>query len=180
MGSKETKKDSTLDILNKQLTKISAKNQYVTFLIGDEEYGIDIMLVQEIIRYKKPTKVSNSNPVIEGVINFRGRVIPFINMHKKFHLPPVEYGKYTVVIILKAKQKTMGMIVDEVLDILSFEDNDIQLVDDDFVDDVKTEHILGMAKLKDRIILLMDPDRVLSFKEMEELKRIQKGSVEKE
>ncbi len=178
MGVNDVKKDSTLDILNQQLTKISAKNQYVTFLIGEEEYGIDIMLVQEIIRYMKPTKVSKANPVIEGIINFRGRVIPFINMHKKFNLPSVEYGRYTVVIILKANKKTMGMIVDEVLDILSFEDDDIQMVDQEFVDDIKTEHIKGMAKLKDRIILLMDPDRVLSFKEIEALKRIHGENVE--
>lgn len=166
----ELSKDNTLNILNEQMTNMSAENQYVTFNIGDEEYGIDIILVQEIIRYSKPTKVFNANPMIKGVINFRGKVIPIIDMQRKFGFPLREYNKFTVVIIIEVGNKTMGMIVDSVSDIVSFTSENIQLVDQEFAKDIKSEHLRGMAKLDDRIILLLDPNRVLSFEELDKIK----------
>ena len=121
-----------------QVTDVrSSENQFVTFQIGEEEYGIDIMLVQEIIRYKKPTRVFNANPVIKGVINFRGKVIPVINMHHKFNLSTEKYDEFTVVIIIEVGKKTIGMIVDRVSDIMSFNIEDMQLVDQDFASDIK-------------------------------------------
>ncbi|MFW6266000.1 MAG: chemotaxis protein CheW [Halanaerobiales bacterium] len=161
--------NDTLSILNRQLSNVSAKNQFVAFQIGEETYGINIMLVQEIIRYNEPTRVYNANPMIKGLINFRGQVIPIIDMHKKFNLKEVEYDKYTVVIVFEANEKTMGMIVDRVSDIVSFADEDIQIVDQEFADDIKTEHLKGIAKAEDEIVFLLDPERVLSFEELKEL-----------
>ncbi len=129
------------------------------------------MLVQEIIRYSQPTRVANANPAIKGVINFRGQVIPVIDMRRKFNLPQQEYDDFTVVIIIEVHHKTMGMIVDRVSDIMSFQDKDIQVVDREFADDVKTEHLQGMGKSGDRIVMLLDPGRVLSFKEMKQLEQ---------
>ena len=168
----EKARGSALNILNHQLTSVSTENQYVTFQIGAEEYGIDIMLVQEIIRYNKPTRVFNSNPVIKGVINFRGKVIPIIDMHSKFNLQEQEYDEFTVVIIIEVQAKTMGMIVDRVSDIMSFNTEDIQFVDREFAQDIKTEHLKGMAKSDNRIVLLLDPEKVLSFEEMKQLQEI--------
>ena len=168
----EKARGSALNILNHQLTSVSTENQYVTFQIGAEEYGIDIMLVQEIIRYNKPTRVFNSNPVIKGVINFRGKVIPIIDMHSKFNLQEQEYDEFTVVIIIEVQAKTMGMIVDRVSDIMSFNSEDIQFVDREFAEDIKTEHLKGMAKSDNRIVLLLDPERVLSFEEMKSLQEM--------
>ncbi len=168
----EKARGSALNILNHQLTSVSTENQYVTFQIGTEEYGIDIMLVQEIIRYNKPTRVFNSNPVIKGVINFRGKVIPIINMHNKFNLQEQEYDEFTVVIIIEVQAKTMGMIVDRVSDIMSFNAEDIQFVDREFAQDIKTEHLKGMAKSDNRIVLLLDPEKVLSFEEMKQLQEM--------
>lgn len=74
------KDDNTMNILNQQLTNYTAENQYVSFNLDEEEYGIDVLLVQEIIRYQKPTKVPNANLIIQGVINFRGKVIPLVDM----------------------------------------------------------------------------------------------------
>ncbi len=162
---------STLKAINEQLGANATDDQYITFRIGDEEYGIDIMLVQEIIRYSKPTRVFNSNPVIKGVINFRGRVIPIIDMHRKFNLPEQTYDNFTVVIIIEVEQKTMGMIVDRVSDIMSFKNEDLQLVDREFATDIKTEHLKGMGKSAERIVLLLDPKRVLSVEEMNQLER---------
>lgn len=165
--------NKALNILNQQLANISAKNQYVAFQIGEETYGINIMLVQEIIRYNKPTQVYNANPVIRGLINFRGKVIPVIDMHKKFNLKEAEYDRFTVVIVFEAKKKIMGMIVDRVSDIISFQEEDIQIVDQEFADDIKTEHLQGIAKSEDNIVLLLDPERVLTFSEIEEIEDFQ-------
>ncbi|MCK8816819.1 chemotaxis protein CheW [Natroniella sulfidigena] len=169
MSERSIREGNTLNILNQQLTNMSAENQYVTFKIGEEHYGINIMLVQEIIRYSKSTKVFNANPVIEGLINFRGNVIPIIDMHRKFNLPEIEYDKFTVIIVFEVADKMMGMIVDRVSDIMSFSQDDIQIVDQEFADDIKTEHLKGIAKVDQEIVLLLDPKRILSFEELEEL-----------
>ncbi len=171
MVREQQEQERGLNFQDDHLDNLSAENQYVTFRIGEEEYGIDIMLVQEIIRYSKPTRVFNANPVIKGVINFRGKVIPILDMRRKFNLPEQEYDEYTVVIVIEVNGKTMGMIVDRVSDIISFNEENIQLVDQEFADDIKTEHLKGMAKTGERIILLLDPQRVLTF---EELKRLDK------
>ncbi len=163
---------TALEGINGQFGNGETENQFITFRIGEEEYGIDIMLVQEIVRYSKPTRVANANPFIKGVINFRGQVIPVIDMHRKFNLPQQEYDDFTVVIIIEVQHKTMGMIVDRVSDIMSFKNEDIQVVDQEFADDVKTEHLKGMGKSGDRIVMLLDPNRVLSFKEMKQLEQV--------
>ena len=170
---KEQTGDSILGVQNRQATSFSTENQYVTFWIGEEEYGIDIMLVQEIIRYKKPTRVFNANPVISGVINFRGKVIPVIDMHRKFSLLSAQkYDEFTVIIVIEVQGKTMGMIVDRVSDIMSFHADSIQFVDKEFADDIRSEHLKGMGKSDERIILLLDPERVLSFEELEQVEKI--------
>lgn len=157
--------DSTLNVLNQQLIDTNAENQYMTFQISGEEYGIEIVLVQEIIRYTRPTKVFNADPVVDGVSNFRGQVIPLINMHRKFKMDEVEYNPYTVVIVIRDKERTMGMIVDQVSDISSFKDDDIQKMDEEFADDIKAAHIKGIARVDDRVVMLLDPSRLLSFGE---------------
>lgn len=163
---------SALNVLNQQLYKLSTENQYVTFQIGGEEYGIEIMLVQEIIRYHTPTRVFNASPVIRGVINFRGKVIPVIDMYRKFNLPEQQPDEFTVVIVIESGRKTMGMMVDRVSDILSFDSEDIQVVDRDFAEDIKAEHIKGIARFAERIILLLDPERVLSLAEQKEVQEL--------
>ncbi len=169
MLTEDQRRGTNLEKINGQFDSGSMENQYITFRIGDEEYGVDIMLVQEIVRYSKPTRVANANPVIKGVINFRGKVIPVIDMHHKFNLPQQEYDDFTVIVIIEVHYKTLGMIVDRVSDIISFNEEDIQMIDQEFVEDVKTEHLKGMGKSGERIVLLLDPNRVLSFKEMERL-----------
>jgi purine-binding chemotaxis protein CheW len=166
------REDSAMNILNQQLTSISADNQYVSFNLDEEEYGIDVLLVQEIIRYQKPTKVPNANRIIQGVLNFRGKVIPLIDMRAKFGLPVREYDIFTVIIILEIKGKTLGLIVDRVYDIVSIPQEHIQLADEDFMNDLKARFLKGMGKVADRLILLLDPDEVLSFEEFKEVQQI--------
>jgi len=164
---------SVLNVLNQQLYNLSTEHQYVTFQIGGEEYGIEILLVQEIIRYHNPTRVFNANPVIRGVINFRGKVIPIIDMYRKFNLPEQQPDAFTVVIVIESGRKTMGMMVDRVSDIVSFDSEDIQAVDGDFAEDIKAEHIKGIAKFAERIVLLLNPERVLTIAEQKEVQELQ-------
>lgn len=158
--------DSTLNVLNQQLIETSAENQYVTFQIAGDEYGIEIVLVQEIVRYTRPTRVFNADPIVDGVTNFRGQVIPLINMHRKFQMEEVEYDAYTVVIVIRDQERTMGMIVDRVSDIRSFNEEEIQKMDEEFADDIKAAHIKGIARSDGRIVMLLDPSRILRFEGM--------------
>jgi purine-binding chemotaxis protein CheW len=157
-------KDNTVDILNQQLTKISAENQFLTFKVADEEYGVDVLKVQEIIRYREPTKMPNAPDIVKGVINFRGEVIPMVDLRKKFNLALKEYDHFTVVIILEVKSKIVGIIVDKVSDMLSFNDEDIQ-TNLEFGSHVDMKFIKGMARLEDRLIILLYLDKLLSFEE---------------
>lgn len=151
---------------------LSRDNQFVTFQVGEEFYGIEIMIVQEIIRYKKPTRVFNSLPVIKGVINFRGDIIPIIDMNVKFNLPEKTYDEYTVVIVVEVKGKTMGIIVDRISDILTFEKNEIKVVDDDLAEDMKTNYLRGLVDTQDRVIMLLEPKKLLSFDEFNKIAEI--------
>ncbi|MFW5961530.1 MAG: chemotaxis protein CheW, partial [bacterium] len=159
----------TLDILNQQLTNISAENQFVTFLLGEEEYGVDVLKVQEIIRYEEPTKIPNIPEVIAGVANSRGEIIPILDMRAKFNMEKIKYNNFNVIIVIEVKDSFVGIIVDEVSDIISFNKEDIQKTPE-FSSEIKTEHIKGMGKINDRLILLLDTDRLLSFKEYSMLK----------
>lgn len=166
------REDNTMNILNQQLTSFTTDNQYVSFNLDDEEYGIEVLLVQEIIRYQKPTKVPNSNQIIQGVINFRGKIIPLIDMRAKFGLPTREYDIFTVIIVLEIKGKTVGLIVDRVYDIVSLSEDNVQIADEEFVHDLKAEYLKGMGKIGNRLILLLEPDKVLSFEEFKQVQQM--------
>lgn len=176
---KLNKEDNTMNILNQQLTSYMSDNQYVSFNLDEEEYGIEVLLVQEIIRYHKPTKVPNGNKVVTGVINFRGKVIPLIDMRAKFGLPTKDYDNFTVIIVLEINGKTVGLIVDRVYDIVSLTEHDIQFADEEFIADIKAEYLRGMGKVGERLVLLLDPDRVLSFEELSRLATVTKVATEK-
>lgn len=141
--------------------------QFVTFQIGAECYGIDIMVVQEITRYRPPTKVFNANPTITGVVNFRGKVIPIIDMHRKFKLPDGEYDQFTVVIVVEVNGKTMGIIVDRVLDILSVGHDQLQVVENEFQEDMKTEYLESLVNQGDDLIMILAPEKLLLFEEID-------------
>lgn len=166
--------DNTMSILNQQLTSYETDNQYVSFYLDEEEYGIEVLLVQEIIRYHKPTKVPNSNMVIQGVINFRGKIIPLVDMRAKFGLQTKDYDNFTVIIVMEIKGKTVGLIVDMVYDIISLPEGSIQNADADFIQDLKAEYLKGMGKIGDRLILLLEPDKVLSFEEFKQVQQVVK------
>ncbi|MGM0369206.1 MAG: chemotaxis protein CheW [Bacillota bacterium] len=175
----EAHNDNTVNILNQQLTNISAENQYLTFKVLDEEYGVDVMKVQEIIRYREPTTMPNAPEVIKGVINFRGEVIPIVDLRTKFNLEIGEYDKFTVVIALEVKNKIVGVIVDEVSDMVSFSEEDIQS-NLDFGSQVNTKFIKGMARLEERLIILLYLEELLSFEEFKAVNEVDQNKIDEE
>jgi len=169
-------KDNTMNILNQQLTNISAENQFLTFKVVNEEYGVDVLRVQEIIRYIKPTEIPNTPEVMKGVINFRGEVIPVIDLRKKFGLDFGEYNEFTVIIVLEVEDKIIGVIVDQVSDIISFSTEDIQ--DNlEFGSDIDTKFIKGMAKVEDRLIMLLELERLISFENFKKINNLDTNMV---
>lgn len=156
--------DNTLSILDQQLKNVEAENQFLSFYIGEEEYAVEVLLVQEIIRYNKPTRIPNAPSVVAGVINFRGKVIPIIEMREKFQLPSRDYDAFTIIIVLQVDGKTMGMLVDSVSDVLSFADGQVQEADEDLSTDVNTDFIRGLGKMENgRLIQILDPVRLLAM-----------------
>ncbi|MBI5213042.1 MAG: chemotaxis protein CheW [Nitrospirae bacterium] len=134
--------------------------QLVTFTLGSEEYAVDILKVQEINRMKEITRVPNSPAYVEGVINLRGKVIPVVNIRKKFGLPEKENDEQSRIMIIDIQGITMGLVVDSVSEVLRVPSNIVEPTPP-MASNISTEFIRGIAKLEDRLIILLDMDRLL-------------------
>ena len=137
--------------------------QLVTFRLGDEEYGVDILKVHEIDRMMDITEVPNAPPSIEGVINLRGKVIPVINLRKKFNLPDREADGRTKIVVVDIGTSA-GMIVDSVSEVLRIS-SDIVEPPPPMTAGVSSEYIRGVGKLKDRLLILLDIEKLLGADE---------------
>ncbi len=140
--------------------------QLVTFRLGDEEYGVDILKVHEIDRMMDITEVPNAPSSIEGVINLRGKVIPVINLRKKFNLPPREADDRTKIVVVDIGTSA-GMIVDSVSEVLRIS-SDIIEPPPPMTTGLSSEYIRGVGKLKDRLLILLDIEKLLGAREKTE------------
>ncbi len=134
--------------------------QLVTFTLGNEEYAVDILKVQEINRMREITRVPNSPSYVEGVINLRGKVIPVVNIRKKFGLPEKENDEQSRIMIMDIQGITMGLVVDSVSEVLRVPSHIVEPTPP-MASNISTEFIKGIAKLEDRLIILLDMDRLL-------------------
>mgnify|MGYP001578499265 CR=1 FL=1 len=139
--------------------------QYVTFLLGEEEYGLEILAVQEIIGFTHITHVPHLPDFIKGVINLRGTVVPVIDLRLKFGLGQVDYNNHTCVVVVKMEDRVMGMVVDVVSEVVSFPDGSIEPAPP-FGSNIKADFIKAMGKAGDRLVIILDIDKVLSSDEM--------------
>lgn len=144
--------------------KDKQSNQYVSFFLNNEEYGIPILCVNEIIRYETLTKIPQSPEFMDGVLNLRGIVIPVINMRNKFGLPQKEIDRSTRIIVVGINNRLRGIVVDEVSAVLQFNDNDIE-PPPTLESHIKTDFISGMGKVNDGLIILLDIEKVLTSEE---------------
>jgi purine-binding chemotaxis protein CheW len=142
--------------------------QLVTFKLGNEEFGVDIFKVREINKMMAITKVPNAPSFVEGVVNLRGSVTPIIDLRCRLGLYESEVTEKTGIVVAELSDSTIGLIVDEVKEVLRIP-ADITEPPPEIVAGVNAEFITSVAKLEDRLLILLDLSKVLSFKEQEEL-----------
>ncbi|MEW6194082.1 MAG: chemotaxis protein CheW [Bacteroidota bacterium] len=145
--------------------------QLVSFMIGEEEYGVDILLVQEIIRMLQVTKVPNAPDYVDGVINLRGRIIPVIDLRCKLGIERKEHDKNTRIVVVEVSGKTVGFIVDAVTEVLRIPES-ITEEPPEIVTGVNSEYIKVVGKLEDRLLILIDIEKILTTSEQKQLEEI--------
>ena len=135
-------------------------NQYLTFSLGSEEYGVDILKVQEIKGYTATTRIPNAPQDVVGVLNLRGTIVPIIDLRRKFGLPSVEYNQFTAIVVMVVQRRVMGIIVDSVSEVMSIPGGSVQPAPD--FGGIRSTLLQGMAKIGENLITLLDIDAVLT------------------
>jgi purine-binding chemotaxis protein CheW len=151
---------------NQGQTMNSGGRELLTFTLGREEYGIDILKVQEIRGYEAVTTIANAPEFIKGVINLRGNIVPIVDMRIKFKLGNVTYDETTVVIVLTVANRVVGMVVDGVSDVTTLKPEEIKPAPE-FGASLDTQYLLGLGTVDERMIILVDIERLMSSKDME-------------
>ena len=144
----------------------AASRELLTFTLGDEEYGIDILKVQEIRGYEVVTTIVNAPEFIKGVINLRGIIVPIVDMRIKFKLGNVSYNDTTVVIVLNIANRVVGIVVDGVSDVTTLKPDDIKPAPE-FGGGLDTKYLLGLGTVDERMLILVDIENLMSSREME-------------
>jgi len=140
--------------------------ELLTFTLGSEEYGIDILKVQEIRGYDAVTKIANAPEFIKGVINLRGIIVPIVDMRIKFNLGKVEYDQFTVVIILNVANRVVGIVVDGVSDVITLTPEQLKAAPE-FSTALDTQYITGLGTVDERMIIVIDIERLMTSRDME-------------
>jgi purine-binding chemotaxis protein CheW len=139
--------------------------QFLTFLLDEQEYGLELFKIQEICGYAPITPIPNVPPHVRGVMNLRGTVLPVIDLRMKFRLAPVEYNKFTVIVIAMVADKTVGLLVDAVSDVLQVAE-DAMRPPPDFGSTVDTEFIHGVFQAREHLAVALNLDKLLSESEL--------------
>lgn len=139
--------------------------EYLTFRLGQEEYGIDILKVQEIRGYEKPTRIANAPEFIKGVVNLRGTIVPIVDMRLKFNCAKAEYNDFTVVIILHLRSRVVGIVVDSVSDVMELQPENLRAAPE--IDSViDSSAVVGLGSLGDRMLILLDIEKLMAGLDM--------------
>ena len=150
-----------------KMDKLEASDarEYLTFRLDQEEYGIDILKVQEIRGYEPPTRVANAPNFIKGVVNLRGTIVPIVDMRLKFNCARAEYDSFTVVIVLNLRSRVVGIVVDSVSDVMELPPESLRPAPD--VESViDSASVLGLGSLGDRMLILLDIERLMASPDM--------------
>lgn len=159
---------NTDDLQLEGIDFISSGDQYLTFILGEEHYGIDILTVKEIRGWESPTRIPRAPTHVKGVTNLRGIIVPIIDLREKFSIGEVSYSPTTVVIVLtlesNALQRTMGFVVDAVSDVLNAEEEDIKQPSA-FSGNIDNLYIEGLVNAGDNVVTLLSVDQLLTIDE---------------
>ena len=139
--------------------------EFLAFKLGAEEYGIDILRVQEIRSYEEPTRIANAPPFVKGVVNLRGVIVPIIDMRLKFNLANASYDAFTVVIVLNIRNRVVGMVVDAVSDVITLTPEQLRPVPE-FNSTIASDHILAIGAVEERMLILVDIEKLMTSAEM--------------
>ena len=139
--------------------------EYLTFILGPEEYAIDILKVQEIRGYDAVTTIANAPAFIKGVINLRGTIVPIVDLRIKFNVGVAEYTPFTVVIILNVGSRVVGIVVDSVSDVTLLRSDQISATPE-FAATVDTKYIVGLGTLDERMLIVIDIEKLMLSSEM--------------
>ena len=152
--------------VNTVKTSGTAGGEFLTFTLGAEEYGMDILKVQEIRGYDAVTAIANTPSFIKGVINLRGIIVPIVDLRIKFNLGTVNYNELTVVIILNLSTRVVGVVVDSVSDVLTLTHEQIKAAPS-LSTSLDTRYIMGLGTIDQRMLILVDIEKLMSSRDME-------------
>ena len=166
----------SVETLDQNVQAIAEKaGKYLTFTLNEEEYGIGILKVKEIIGMMSITSVPRTPPFVKGVINLRGKVIPVIDLRLKFDMGEIPYNDRTCIIVVEIDSEDgtvlIGIVVDAVSEVLNIQENEIEETPA-FGAKLDTDYILGMAKTEDGVKILLNIDNVLSHEELTQLEKV--------
>lgn len=139
--------------------------EYLTFKLGQEEYGIDILKVQEIRGYEKPTRIANAPGFIKGVVNLRGTIVPIVDMRLRFNCAQAEYNAFTVVIILNLRSRIVGVVVDSVSDVMELPPESVKAAPE-IESSIDSSAVVGLGSVGERMLILLDIERLMSAADM--------------
>ncbi len=148
-----------------ELAHANIAQEFLTFRLGNEEYGIEILKVQEIRGYDTITQIANAPEFIKGVVNLRGIIVPIIDMRIKFNLGEATYDRFTVVIILNLSGRVVGIVVDGVSDVIGLDAEQVKPTPE-FGGVLNTEYIMGLGTVDDRMLILLDIEKLMSSTDM--------------
>ena len=158
--------ETAMKDLHQPSKSATAGSQFLTFNLGEELYGVDILRVQEIKGYTAVTKIPNTPSYIKGVLNLRGTIVPIVELRTKFGMPTIEYTMFTVIIVVVVKEKVMGLVVDAVSDVLDIDKKDVQ-APPNFGARINVSFMNGIGKSGDKLVTLLDIDRMLSGEDLQ-------------
>ncbi|OVZ98667.1 chemotaxis protein CheW [Yersinia frederiksenii] len=153
----------------------NAGHEYLIFALGKEEYGIEILKVQEIRGVDRVTRIANTPDFITGVMNLRGIIVPIIDLRIKFQLQSAEVNDNTVIIVLNLTNRIVGIVVDGVSDVLALNTEQVKPAPD-FSVTLSTKYLLGLGALDDRMLILVDIEKLLNSEEMEIVEQVADAS----
>jgi purine-binding chemotaxis protein CheW len=142
-----------------------ADHEYLTFTLGDEEYGVDILKVQEIRGYDQVTRLAGAPEFVKGAINLRGLIVPVVDMRLKFQLSQASYDETTVMIVLSVAGRTIGVVVDGVSDVLRLDPSQVRTVPD-LGSAIDRQFLMGLGVVDERMLILLDIERLMTSEEM--------------
>jgi purine-binding chemotaxis protein CheW len=154
------------------MTATTSLREFLAFKLGAEEYGIDILRVQEIRSYEEPTRIANAPAFIKGVVNLRGVIVPIVDMRLRFNLESVSYDSFTVVIVLNIGHRVVGMVVDAVSDVITLTPEQLRPVPE-FSSAIASDHLLAIGAVDQRMLILVDIEKLMSSADMGLIDQVQ-------